>query len=110
MIKYGLISETDARCLEKTIDLICDEFDKDGVIFITEIGIYNGDTMKGIKEYMNSKWKRGYYTGIDNEKDKEIICGGYDKQIIGNSSEVYNQLEDESQHMIFLMATTLRLE
>ena len=110
MIKYGLISETDARCLEKTIDLLCDDFD--AYLNITEIGIFDGQTAIGIYEYVESKeWDDNYdvfnyrceYTAIDNNKDKEVLkpfpeCN----LIIGNSDEVYHQLEDESQHLIFV--------
>lgn len=43
------------------------------------------------------------YHAIDNEKDKPILkpfegCN----MIIGNSNEVYNRLEDDSQHLIFV--------
>ncbi len=110
MIKYGLISETDARCLEKTIDLLCDEFEVE--LNVTEIGIFDGQTARGLYDYITTTnlWDDNYdcfnfrcnYTAIDNNKDKEVLkpfpeCN----LIIGNSNEVYNQLEDESQHLIF---------
>lgn len=117
MIKYGLISETDARTLEKTIDLVCRSEFIGQDINVCEVGVYDGQTSRGIYEYVRS---RGYgasstnslmnfrnyncnYTGIDNEKDKPILkpfpeC----KLIIGNSTEVYNQIEDNSQHLIFI--------
>lgn len=102
-IKYGLISRTDADTLEKTIDLIIGEFD-DVTIHITEIGVYGGATGRGIVEYVMNKWERNIFiTGIDNNKDGEKIKFKhlYDKIIDGNSTEVYNQLEDNSQHLIF---------
>lgn len=118
MIKYGLISETDARTLEKTIDLI---FNNDDEISITEIGLYNCQTAQGLYEYVNSKsfWKdfqegrkkmgggrifKCNYTGIDNNKDKWIEAPDWMKFISGNSNEVYNQLEDNSQHLIIIDA------
>lgn len=123
-IKYGLISDTDARTLEKTIYLITKEMLGTGItetgINITEIGLYSGETSKALYEYATSKQYGGLsanpidslmqcfnfkcnYTGIDNNKDGEQIKHFPEdgKLIIGNSSEVYNQLEDESQHMIF---------
>lgn len=100
MIKYGLISETDSRTLEKTIDLICNEFPDDR-INILEIGLYNCETSKGISDYLFSKNRKFYYTGIDNEKDKEIHPYHLVKYIKGNSSEVYNQIPDNSQYLIF---------
>lgn len=113
-IKYGLISETDARVLEKTIDLLCDEFEVE--LNITEIGLYNGRTSAGIYEYVTEKnfWDDGYdcfnyrcnYTGIDNNKDGEklIFFPKEAKLIIGNSNEVYNQIPNESQHLILVDA------
>jgi len=49
-----------------------------------------------------SKNRIPHITGIDNNKDGEILRFTYDKLIVGNSSEVYNQLEDSSQHFIFI--------
>ena len=100
MIKYGLISDTDARTLEKTIDLICE--DLEGInVCVTEVGCYGGDTGKGVLEYILSKNKTPLMIGIDNNKDAEPLRYPYDKFICGKSNEVYNQLEDESQHLIF---------
>jgi len=99
MIQYGLISKVDSGVLEKTIDLICEEFTS-GLINVTEVGCYGGDTGKGLCEYIKSKGRDCWITGIDNNKDGETIRFSYDKMICGNSNEVYNQLEDESQHLI----------
>lgn len=102
MIQYGLISSVDSACLEKTIDLICNEFTS-GLINVTEIGIYAGQTMKGIVEYVGGKGRSLNTTGIDNWKDgQDLIFSYYSKIIKGNSSEVYNQLEDNSQHLCFV--------
>lgn len=101
MIKYGLISETDGKTLEKTIDLICDEF-KEGFINVTEIGLFDCETAIGLWRYLNqTKLRHCNYIGIDNEKDKKINPPSFLNLIIGNSSEVYNQFEDNSQHLIF---------
>jgi hypothetical protein len=99
MIKYGLISEIDARCLEKTIDLIIPEF-WDEKLCVTEIGLYNCETSVAIKKYIDRVEMEVYYTGIDN--NKEIVAPDWMNLIIGNSNEVYNQLEDNSQHLIFI--------
>lgn len=101
MPKYGLISETDARCLEKTIDMICEEF-PDDPINVTEVGVYGGDTGGGISEYLKSKNRLYWMTGIDNYKDGEAVRFPYNTLINGNSNEVYNQIQDNSQHLIFV--------
>ena len=115
-IKYGLISQTDARTLEKTIDLICEQ-STDGVINICEVGLYSGATSNALYDYVTGKVygssKSGGYaeyvfkcnlTGVDNLKDDEKIID-FPKEgelIIGNSNEVYSQIEDDSQHLIFV--------
>ena len=119
-IKYGLVSSVDASVLERTIDLICGQF-QDDVINVTEIGVYGGLTSKGIFDYVTSKMfyidasGRNYsagggkpykcsITGIDSLKDGETIryFPAEGEVIIGNSTEVYNQLGDESQHLLFV--------
>lgn len=103
-IIYGLISPTDGRTLEKTIDLICDQFKygaTDGIINVVEVGVYGGDTGMGICEYIKSKGRNYWITGVDNFREGEAIRFPYNELIKGNSNEVYNQLEDESQHLIF---------
>lgn len=102
MIQYGLISKVDSSVLEKTIDLI-----KEGgnwFINILEVGIYGGETGNGLREYAKSKGLEVCLTGIDNNKDGEKLRHEYTQLIIGNSNEVYNQIEDESQHLIFIDA------
>jgi hypothetical protein len=101
MIQYGLISKTDATTIEKTLDLIMQSHKED--LYITEIGIFDGQTARGIREYILSKNRGFCYTAIDNNKDKEVLrpfesCN----LIIGNSNEVYHRLEDNSQDFIFV--------
>lgn len=99
-IKYGLISKTDARTLEKTIDLIAKE-NKNGFINILEVGCYSGETGNGMREYVRSKGLECFLTGIDNSRDGEKLRFEYDLFINGNSNEVYNKIPDSSQHLIF---------
>lgn len=105
MITYGLISQVDARCLEKTIDLLCEEFPTQE-INITEVGVNEWRTAKGVIQYVKSKGKFPIYTGIDNFSDAvfEIPVLPDIKFIEGNSSEVYNQISDCSQHFIIIDA------
>ena len=104
MIKYGLISEIDARTIEKTIDLICEQFNEP-IINVTEVGVYGGDTGFGITDYICRTDKEGcFLTGVENNRDGEKNRTIYDKMLIGNSSEVYNQIKDDSQHLVFIDA------
>lgn len=102
MPKYGLISKVDASVIEKTLDFIISKFPEED-IYTTCVGIFDGDTDRGIHEYLLQKGVFNYHTAIDNEKDKPVLNPHQDcKLIIGNSNEVYNQLDDESQHFIFI--------
>lgn len=94
---YGLISETDAKCIEKTIDLI-----QADIVSVLEIGLFNCETSKGIKSYIESKGKKVVYTGIDNQRDKKIDKPDWMWFILGNSSEVYNEIANESKHLVFI--------
>lgn len=119
-MKWGLISKLDSEVLMKTIDLICQEFPGQEINTCC-IGIFDGDTDRSIYEYVTGK---GYgsasinpsmgtmrnnnykcnHTAIDNEKDKLIHPPQWMKFIRGNSNEVYNQIPDNSQHLIFIDA------
>ena len=99
MIKYGLITDTDARTLEKTLDLI---LNYRNTVFITEIGVYSGETGNGMCEYVRSKGGKALITGVDNKADGQEMRFVYDRMIIGNSFEVYNKIEDNSQDLIFV--------
>lgn len=102
MIIHGLISNMDANVLEKTLKLIINEF-PEHKIYTTEIGIYNGETSRGINQYIGAWGRSNHHTAIDNNKDKEVLLPFPEcNLIIGSSNEVYNQLEDNSQHLIFV--------
>lgn len=100
---YGLISATDAAVIEKTLDLIIADFPNQP-IRVCEIGIYSGETGKGIKKYIQSKKRECFLTGIDNNADGEPIrfARYYDKLIGKNSTEAAYLLEDNSQHFLFV--------
>lgn len=105
MIQHGLISNLDAETIEATLNLVCDQFPDDDFIFVTEVGIFNGATSVGMYEYLESKGKVPAPTAIDNENDKPVQKPTeYCTLIIGNSMEVYNELDDNSQHFIFIDA------
>lgn len=103
MINYGLISRVDANVLEKTIERILSEFN-DEVINFCEVGLYAGESGNGVKKYIEFGGRNCFWTGIDNNKDNETIRFVPDKLIIGDSQVVYNQIENNSQHLLFVDA------
>lgn len=104
MKKYGLLTAKDIETIEKTLDLVCEQF-PEGIINTTELGVRDGSTSRGIHNYLTSGKRFNFHTGIDNNHDMEVqkpFDGCH--IIIGNSIEVYNELADNSQHFIFIDA------
>lgn len=102
-IKYGLISKIDSECIEATLNYIMSDVPPNKTICTTCIGVFDGDTDRGINEYITRKGYNHTHICIDNEKDKPVLkpfegC----IFIVGNSNEVYNQIPDESQDFIFV--------
>lgn len=100
---YGLISDIDAIAIELYLDNVMEQFPGDD-IHVAEIGIYNGRTSRGIKEYIESKGRQCVYIGVDNFKDNEkpVFFPAGATLLNGNSNEVYWKVENESQHFIFI--------
>jgi hypothetical protein len=104
MSNYGLLTAKDIETIEKTLDLVCEQF-PEGVINTTELGVRNGSTSRGIHNYISAKSRLNFHIGIDNNHDMPVtqpFSGCH--VIIGNSIEVYNQLQNNSQHFIFIDA------
>jgi hypothetical protein len=102
MIEYGLISKLDASVIEQILELICEDFSE--TISYCEIGVYNGKTSEGVKKFLDQQKRQSVITGIENFANNEkLVFFPIDGNLIaGNSSEVYNLLDDESQHLIFI--------
>lgn len=102
-IKYGLISKVDGNVLERVADLIGEQFPNKSIEF-TEVGVYSGLTGNAITKYFTSKRIASWWVGVDNFRDGEPMIFTPDVLIEGNSNEVYNQIKDNSQHLIFIDA------
>lgn len=103
-IKYGLISQKDANLIESTLSLISTYF-REECIYTCEVGVFDGQTSRGINEWFTNYKIKNYHTAIDNNKDKEILkpfpeCN----LIIGDADEVAFKIADNSQHFIFIDA------
>lgn len=99
----GLISELDSQTLETVIRIIAAE--TPFYVSVTEIGLFNGQTGLGISSLLKELKVDFELIGIDNEKDKPLVeMPHYTRIIKGNSSEVYYELDDNSQDLIFIDA------
>lgn len=99
---YGWITELDGKVLEKTLDLICEDFPS-GKINITEIGVHQGNTSRGLRDYLKIKGREINHTGIDNQRDFKMEAPFPGSRfIVGNSIEVYNKIDNNSQQLIFI--------
>jgi hypothetical protein len=102
MIKYGLISKVDAGVIEKTIDAICIKFPGEA-INTCQIGVFDGETDRGIYEYATSKKIKCNHTAIDNNRYGNVNLPFPEcNLIIGNSTEVAYRIPNQSQHFIFI--------
>lgn len=102
MTTYGLMPNSDYRTMDLVLDEVCNSF-KQGVINVCEIGVHQGNTSRGIRNYLKQKGRELKHTGVDNQRDFKMGAPFPESNlIIGNSYEVYTKLEDNSQHFIFI--------
>lgn len=99
---YGLMPNSDYKTMDATLEMVCRTF-PEGIINTFEIGVHAGNTSRGIHNFLTNKGRLNFHTGIDNGHDLPITepfpgCN----IIIGNSIEVYNRIEDNSQHFGFI--------
>lgn len=102
-LQYGLISRVDSNELEKCFDIIHKEFNGEPIKY-TEIGLYNGRTASGVKEYFVSNGYDYEITGIESFilGEKMVFFPEDGKLINGSSIEIYNRIPDNSQHFVLI--------
>jgi hypothetical protein len=102
-IQYGLISRVDSNVLEKCFDLLWAEFPNKPITYC-EIGLYNGRTASGVKEYFQSKNYRYEITGIESFilGEKMVFFPEDGNLINGSSIEIYNRIPDNSQSLVLV--------
>lgn len=90
--------ERDYETLDLILEKLCKEF-PDEVLKTFEIGVHRGHTSRGIRDFIKAKGRTHVHTGIDNQHDLKIGSPFPECNfIIGDSKEVYFQLEDNSYH------------
>lgn len=102
MNTYGLMPPHDYETMDKVLQMVCETF-SEGVINSTEIGLHNGNGSRGIHNFFAQRERINFHTAIDNNHDLQVQlpfegC----RLIIGNSYEVYNKLQDNSQHFLLI--------
>jgi len=99
---YGLMPNSAYKPIDKTLGLLCNEF-PNGVLNTLEIGVHQGNTSRGIRDYLKSKGRYNFHTGIDNQRDFKMDSPFKECNfIIGNSMEVAFKVENNSQHFLFI--------
>lgn len=103
MIQYGLISMVDSDTMERIFDKIISDFPGEPIRY-TEIGLYNGRTTSGVKEYFLSKNYPYEITGIESFilGEKMVFFPEDGNLISGSSIETYNRIPDNSQSFILV--------
>lgn len=103
-LKFGLMTGSDEKTLLKTMELVNDAF-PEGVINTFECGVRKGESSRAIHQFFTDRGRINFHTGLDNERDvKDGSPFDGCNFIVGNSIEVYNNLQNESQHFGFIDA------
>lgn len=102
--RQGLITMSDLYVLRDCILHISKLFPT-GPIRITEVGVHSGHTSRQLKDFVSLLGRKLEYTAIDAQVDFKMGSPFPEaKFIIGYSNDVYGQIEDGSQHLIFIDA------
>lgn len=103
-LKFGLMTGSDEKTLLKTMALVNEAF-PDGVINSLEVGVRRGESSRAIYQFFTNKQRLCFHSGIDNEHDvKDGSPFPECNFIVGNSMDVYNQIPNDSQCLIFIDA------
>jgi hypothetical protein len=98
------MTELDYKTMDSLLEKVCEQF-SEGIINTLELGVHKGDTSRGIRDFFNSKKRINFHTGIDNQRDFVMDSPFPEcRFIIGNTSDVYGQVRDRSQHFLFVDA------
>lgn len=98
---YGMMPRFDYETMDSILSLVSANFEGD--LNITEIGVFQGNTSRGMRDYFKKIGRKINHTGIDNQRDFKMGKPFEESNFIaGNSFEVYNKIPDNSQHFIFI--------
>lgn len=102
-IIYGLISKVDSGAIEKCFDAIYEKNNNEPIRYL-EIGLYNGRTANGVKQYFLSKGYPYEIIGIESFLigEQMVFFPEDAKLITGSSIEIYNRIPDNSQDFILV--------
>lgn len=95
---------SDENTLIKTMELVNQAF-PEGTINTFELGVRKGETSRAIHQFFTDRNRINFHTGIDNEHDvKDGSPFESCRFVIGNSIDVFNELQNDSQHFGFIDA------
>ncbi len=110
-----MMTETDYRTMDKTLQLVLDQFDDGNTEINTlEIGVNSGNTSRGIRDFINRNSPNRVshnHIGVDSQKDFKMESPFEECNfLIGDSLEVSNRtdgnndmiIENASQHFILI--------
>lgn len=102
-LKFGWMTQTDAKTLVKTMELIAQT--DNGIINTLEVGCREGKTSRAINQFFTERGLINFHSAIDSMADLEIESPFENCRFIqGNSIEVFNKIQNNSQHLIFIDA------
>jgi hypothetical protein len=96
MPSYGLLGPTDPTVIERTLLEVARVFKCDPPFRVLEIGVCEGKTARGIKEFLDSYNIKFEYWGVDNQRDRsvELPFPGANL-VIGDSTTEYHRIPND---------------
>lgn len=100
---YGIMPQTDYETMDKILSMVINQTQPDTIITTLEIGVHEGKTSRGIRDFIKARGRDLWHTCIDNQRDFKMDAPFYESRfIIGNSEEVHGQVRDDSQEFILV--------
>lgn len=102
---YGLITERDAHTMNWLLSMVVNTYRGKSAIKTLELGVHNGDTSRGIRDFFLEAKAPHKHIGIDNQRDFAMGSPFPECEfIIGDTMLVSHEVENNSVDFLFIDA------
>lgn len=99
-MSYGLITQVDARALERSLIRVAARF-PGRPLRIVEVGVCHGDTSRALKAFLDAQGIVFDYTGVDNSRDLPVAVPFEGARLIDEPSEFAYRHIATGVHWVF---------
>lgn len=100
---YGMMTPTDYKTMDKTLELVCQAKTSDDLVRTLEIGVNSGNTSRGIRDFFLQKKLNHHHIGVDNQRDFKMEAPFSECEfIIGDSLSVHKQVSEDSLDFLLI--------